>query len=101
MPTFAALVTLLAVILYFITSWQVGAARGKFGVKAPATTGNADFGISTQSGSAGSRSVRPLLSSAQFYRGGPSRYSGLHTPQGHLSLRVHLAADKIPTYDQP
>jgi glutathione S-transferase len=43
MPTFAALVTLLAVMLYFITGWQVGAARGKFGVQAPATTGNAEF----------------------------------------------------------
>lgn len=43
MPNFAALVTVLAVILYFVTGLQVGAARGKHGVKAPATTGHAEF----------------------------------------------------------
>lgn len=43
MPHLAALVTLLAVILYFWTGWQVALARGKFGVRAPATTGNPDF----------------------------------------------------------
>ena len=49
------------------------------------TTGNSDFGICTQGGSAGPRSVRPVLSCAQFDRGGRSRYSGLPAPQGHLN----------------
>ena len=43
MPHFTALVTLLAVLLYFWFCFQVGQARVKFGVKAPATTGNPDF----------------------------------------------------------
>ena len=43
MPNFTALVTLLAVIVYFWIGFRVGQARVKFGVKAPATTGNADF----------------------------------------------------------
>lgn len=43
MPRFAALVTLLAVILYFWIGFRVGQARVKFGVKPPATTGNPDF----------------------------------------------------------
>jgi glutathione S-transferase len=43
MPNFTAFVTLLAVILYFWISFRVGQARVKFGVKAPATTGNPDF----------------------------------------------------------
>ena len=43
MPNFTALVTLLAVILYFWLGFQVGQARVTFGVKAPATTGNPDF----------------------------------------------------------
>lgn len=38
-----ALVTLLSLVLYFILTYKVGQARGKFGVSAPATTGNADF----------------------------------------------------------
>ena len=38
-----ALVTLLAVLLYFIIDAVVGRARYKFGVKAPATTGHPDF----------------------------------------------------------
>ena len=40
---FTALVTLLALILYFYMAVRVSQARGKFGVKAPAITGNADF----------------------------------------------------------
>jgi len=43
MPHFTALVTLLALFLYFWFGFQVGQARVKFGVKAPATTGNPDF----------------------------------------------------------
>jgi glutathione S-transferase len=43
MPHFTALVTLLAVFLYSWFGFQVGQARSKFGVKAPATTGNPDF----------------------------------------------------------
>ena len=40
---FTALVTCLAILFYFFTSLQVGKARAKFGIKAPATTGNLDF----------------------------------------------------------
>src|SRR5262245_4053007 len=40
---FTALVTLLAVIFYFVTSARVARARGKYGVKLPAIAGNADF----------------------------------------------------------
>jgi MAPEG family len=43
MPNFTALVTLLAVILYFWLGFRVGQARVNFGVKAPATTGHPDF----------------------------------------------------------
>jgi glutathione S-transferase len=38
-----AVVTCLALLLYFIFTWKVGAARGKYKVNAPATTGNPDF----------------------------------------------------------
>jgi glutathione S-transferase len=38
-----ALVTCLAILFYFFTSLQVGKARAKFGIKAPATTGNPGF----------------------------------------------------------
>ena len=38
-----ALVTVLTVVLLFATSVMVGVARGRHGIKAPATTGNADF----------------------------------------------------------
>lgn len=38
-----ALVTLAALLLYFWMSFNVGAARGKFGVAAPATTGHPEF----------------------------------------------------------
>ena len=43
MSNYTALVTLLAIALYFYTGLLVAKARGKYGVKAPATTGNADF----------------------------------------------------------
>lgn len=38
-----ALVTVLAVLLYQVLSLNVGRVRIKYGVKAPATTGNPDF----------------------------------------------------------
>ena len=38
-----ALVTLLACVAYFYASVLVGKARTKYGIKAPATTGNPDF----------------------------------------------------------
>ena len=40
---FTALVTCLAIALYFFTSVRVAKARAKFGIKAPAITGNDDF----------------------------------------------------------
>ena len=40
---FIALVTLGALLLYFYMSFQVGKARGKFGVAAPATQGHPEF----------------------------------------------------------
>jgi glutathione S-transferase len=40
---FTALVTCLAVLVYFLISFRVGQARGIYGVKAPATTGHPDF----------------------------------------------------------
>jgi glutathione S-transferase len=43
MPNFTALVTLLAVILYFWIGFRVGQARVTCGVKPPATTGHPDF----------------------------------------------------------
>ena len=43
MPIYTALVTLLAVLLYFFTGLSVAKARRKFGVPVPATTGNPDF----------------------------------------------------------
>src|SRR3974390_1220267 len=43
MPNYTALVTLLAIALYFYTGLQVAKARAKFGVQAPATTGHPDF----------------------------------------------------------
>jgi glutathione S-transferase len=43
MPHYTALITVLAILLYFYTGLNVGLARQKFGVKAPATTGNPDF----------------------------------------------------------
>jgi len=38
-----AIVTLCALILYFVMGLRVGRARSKYGVVAPAVTGNADF----------------------------------------------------------
>jgi glutathione S-transferase len=43
MPHYTALVTVLAVLFYFYTSTRVPRARRKFGVPAPAITGNPDF----------------------------------------------------------
>ena len=43
MYQFTALVTCLAVAYCFFTGFQVGKARAKFGIKAPAVTGNLDF----------------------------------------------------------
>lgn len=40
---YTALVTLLAVLFYLVTSMQVSRARVKYGVKLPAISGNADF----------------------------------------------------------
>lgn len=38
-----ALVVCLALVLYFVLAAQVGQARGKFKINAPATTGHPDF----------------------------------------------------------
>jgi uncharacterized membrane protein YecN with MAPEG domain len=45
MPThvLVAIVTLLALLLYFFMGLQVGRGRARFGVPAPAISGNADF----------------------------------------------------------
>src|SRR5262249_30006260 len=43
MPYYTAIVTSLAVVFYFFLATRVAAARGKFNVKLPATTGNPDF----------------------------------------------------------
>ncbi len=43
MANYTAIVTLLAIAAYFFFSTRVAVARGKFGVKQPATTGNPDF----------------------------------------------------------
>lgn len=43
MPYYTPIVTLLAVALYFFLATRVAAARIRFGVRLPATTGNADF----------------------------------------------------------
>jgi glutathione S-transferase len=40
---FTALVTCLAILLYFFTSIRVARARAAFGIKAPAIMGNPDF----------------------------------------------------------
>ena len=40
---YAALITPLALIVYFAFSMNVGAARGKYNVPAPQTSGNPDF----------------------------------------------------------
>ncbi len=43
LPIATAIVTLLAVALYFFLATRVAVARGKFGVKLPATSGHPDF----------------------------------------------------------
>lgn len=43
MPNYTALVTLLALALYFWTGLAVANARQKYGVVVPATTGHTDF----------------------------------------------------------
>jgi glutathione S-transferase len=43
MPLWTALITLLAVALYFGLALRVAISRGKFGVSLPATSGNPDF----------------------------------------------------------
>jgi len=43
MPHYTAIVTLLAIALYFFFATRVAVAHGKFGVKLPAMTGNLDF----------------------------------------------------------
>ena len=43
MPTYTAIVALLAIALYFFLATRVAVARARFGIKHPATTGNPDF----------------------------------------------------------
>jgi glutathione S-transferase len=43
MYNFTALVSCLAILVYFFTSIQVARARARFGIKAPAISGNPDF----------------------------------------------------------
>jgi glutathione S-transferase len=43
MPYYTAVVTLLASLFYFYTGLRVGRARCKFGIQAPATSGNPEF----------------------------------------------------------
>lgn len=43
MPHYTALVTLLAIALYFFLATRVAVAHGKFGVRLPAMAGNPDF----------------------------------------------------------
>jgi glutathione S-transferase len=43
MPHYTAIVTLLAIALYFFLATRVAAAHAKFGVKLPAMSGNPDF----------------------------------------------------------
>ncbi|WP_159005775.1 MAPEG family protein [Bradyrhizobium sp. S69] len=40
---FTAIVTCVAILFYYFTSMMVGNARRKFGIKAPAVSGNPDF----------------------------------------------------------
>ena len=42
-PALPALVLCLAVIVFIATAFKVGSARGKYGIKAPATSGHPDF----------------------------------------------------------
>jgi glutathione S-transferase len=43
MPHYTALMTAVSVLLYAYSGIRVGQARAKYGVNAPATTGNPDF----------------------------------------------------------
>ncbi len=43
MPYYTAITSLLAVTFFFFLATRVAVARGKFGVKLPATTGHPDF----------------------------------------------------------
>lgn len=43
MPHWTALVSVLAILFYLYTGLRVGRARRKYGVRAPAISGNADF----------------------------------------------------------
>jgi glutathione S-transferase len=43
MPHYTALVTILVILFYFYVGYRVPLARRKYGVSAPATTGNPDF----------------------------------------------------------
>jgi len=43
MPDYTAIVTLVAIAFYFFLATRVAAARGRYGVALPATTGNPDF----------------------------------------------------------
>jgi glutathione S-transferase len=43
MPHWTALITVLAILFYFYTGYGVAGARRKFGVPAPAISGNPDF----------------------------------------------------------
>ncbi|HUI94445.1 MAG TPA: MAPEG family protein [Xanthobacteraceae bacterium] len=43
MPLYTAIVTLLAIALYFFFATRVAVAHGKFGIRLPATAGNPDF----------------------------------------------------------
>ena len=40
---YVAIVTVVALLQFFWFGWQVGVARGKYGIAAPATSGNAMF----------------------------------------------------------
>ena len=42
-PLYTAIVTLLAIGLYFFFATRVAVAHGKFGIRLPATAGNPDF----------------------------------------------------------
>jgi len=43
LPFWPAVITLLIVLLLFATAWSVGGARGRYGIKAPATSGHPAF----------------------------------------------------------
>ena len=55
-----ALVVALTVLLLVLATWMVGRARGRYGVKAPATTGHADF-ERVETGRQGLKSQLPFV----------------------------------------